>query len=395
VIPPGEMNVSLATDRSCDNRAMRRINCCSRRPGAGLRSSAVVVGLSTAMLLAGSAATSPAKASTASSRLPSGLSYLKGIGALNGVAFTSAKNGWAVGSGSRGTLILHWNGSRWAAAPIPRTARSGFLYAVAATSADNAWAVGCLYQGGWDKTLILHWNGTRWLQAPTLYATNAGVVYLQGVTATSPSDVWIVGYTGDSYSGDQTLLLHWNGKAWSQAPVYIQNGVLSAVAGSSARNIWAVGSNNGTVPLILHWHGSAWKQVHTPSAPAFTALSGVVAISKRDAWAVGSSATGIVIFHWNGNAWKRAHVPYVRGGAVLDGVGSVGRSNIWAVGYTGPKPLIMHWNGTTWKEVRTPDPPGQFTFAAVATTSADNAWAVGWNEANKYLIVHWNGKAWS
>jgi hypothetical protein len=349
------------------------------------------------MLLAGSAVSGPARASAASSRLPSAPSYRTGVGGLNGVAFTSARNGWAVGSGSRGTLILHWNGSRWADSPIPRTARSGWLYAVTATSADDAWAVGCLYENGWDKTLILHWNGRRWLQVRTLYATNGGVVSLQGVAATSARNVWVVGYTGDSYSGDQSYLLHWNGKRWSQASVYIQNGVLSAVAATSARDFWAVGTNNGTVALILHWNGKGWRQVRSPSAPAYTTLSGVTAVSQRDAWAVGSSATGIVIFHWNGSGWRRAQVPGAGGSAVLNAVASVCSSDIWAVGYTGAKsrPLAMHWNGTTWEQVPAPNPAGSFMLAAVAATSASNAWAVGWNEATKYLIAHWDGKFWS
>jgi hypothetical protein len=98
------------------------------------------------------------------------------------VAVTSARNGWAVGYGKHGTLILHWNGSHWAAAHLPRTARSGALNAVATTSAGTAWAVGSLVQGEWIKTLILRWNGTEWSQAPTLISTNGGTVDLLGVT---------------------------------------------------------------------------------------------------------------------------------------------------------------------------------------------------------------------
>ena len=346
------------------------------------------------MLFAGTAATSSAAASAASTELPSAPAYLKGNGTLCGVAVTSAKNGWAVGSGKGGTLILHWNGSHWAAAPIPSTARSGVLNAVAATSARNAWAVGSIYQSGWAKTLILHWNGTKWSRAPTLIATNGGVVNLQGVATTSPDSTWVVGYTGNSQTGDQPLILHWNGKAWTQVSNSIQDAVLNAVAATSARNAWAVGSINGLRPLILHWNGSAWKQVRGPSAPSFTTLSGVAAVSARNAWAVGSSGNGIVIFHWNGSAWKPDHGPRRRGGG-LNGVAPVSSSNVWAVGYAGPKPLIVHWNGATWKQKPSPDPAKSFVLAAVAATSARNAWTVGWNAAGKYLILRWNGKSWS
>jgi hypothetical protein len=40
----------------------------------------------------------------------------------------------------------------------------GGLSAVDATSATNAWAVGTY---GTFKTLILHWDGTAWTQVPS------------------------------------------------------------------------------------------------------------------------------------------------------------------------------------------------------------------------------------
>ncbi len=76
-----------------------------------------------------------------------------GDDSLAGVAATSARNAWAVGSQGNHTLILHWDGRAWKRARRPRIA--GVLDSVAATSARNAWAVGAIG----SKTLILHWNG--------------------------------------------------------------------------------------------------------------------------------------------------------------------------------------------------------------------------------------------
>jgi hypothetical protein len=39
-------------------------------------------------------------------------------GALFRVTVLSARDAWAVGSGS-GALIEHWNGTRWSATPVP------------------------------------------------------------------------------------------------------------------------------------------------------------------------------------------------------------------------------------------------------------------------------------
>jgi hypothetical protein len=82
------------------------------------------------------------------------------------VAATSASNIWAVGdedvSGAISTLILHWNGKTWArvSSPNPFCATCDSLTGVAASSTKNAWAVGTLNAGG--EVVILHWNGTRW-----------------------------------------------------------------------------------------------------------------------------------------------------------------------------------------------------------------------------------------
>jgi membrane carboxypeptidase/penicillin-binding protein PbpC len=37
---------------------------------------------------------------------------------------------------------------------------------------------------------------------------------LDAITVVSAKDAWAVGYTG-TYAIDRTLLLHWNGEAWS------------------------------------------------------------------------------------------------------------------------------------------------------------------------------------
>ena len=37
---------------------------------------------------------------------------------------------------------------------------------------------------------------------------------LNGVAATAPGNAWAVGYTG-TFDRAKTLILHWNGKAWS------------------------------------------------------------------------------------------------------------------------------------------------------------------------------------
>jgi hypothetical protein len=140
-------------------------------------------------------------------------------------------------------LILHWSGRAWAqmASPNPAAARDNDLSAVGASSARNAWAVGDIDSGSTMKTLILHWNGRRWARV----ASPSGVAsddFLGGVYVTSASDAWAVGVrtAGLKRIG---LLLHWNGEKWQHltAPRVGDLDSLFAVGASSATNVWAVG----------------------------------------------------------------------------------------------------------------------------------------------------------
>jgi hypothetical protein len=130
-------------------------------------------------------------------------------------------------------------------------------------------------------------------------------------------------------------------------------------------------------------------------------LTGVSAVSRSDAWAVGSyTAAGhsyILGLHWNGRSWARTPLPSIRGS--LNGVSGVSRSDVWAVGQTSRSSLILHWSGSRWRQVPSPS-PGQLstTLSAVAGTSATNAWAVGEadnDSGGQVLILHWDGTNWT
>jgi len=222
---------------------------------------------------------------------------------LSGVAATSASNAWAVGfyptAGAVGrTLVVRWNGTRWAQVPSPNpggASGTNRLSGVAATSASNAWAVGTYVNGGAYRTLTLHWDGKAWTKVPSPNA-GSGNNTLLGVAATSATNAWAVGY----YAGPtatRTILEHWDGKSWTMisGPNPGASGsTLSGVAATSASDAWAVGFYvNGTgvsLGLLEHWTGTSWKQVPSPSPGSSTnARYGVAATSASNAWAVGNS----------------------------------------------------------------------------------------------------------
>jgi hypothetical protein len=60
----------------------------------------------------------------------------------------------------------------------------------------------------------------------------------------------------------------------------------------------------------LWWNGSGWKRIPSPSPGATASLSAVAATSARNAWAVGSTSAAnhgnpeTLILRWNGKAWS-------------------------------------------------------------------------------------------
>ena len=182
---------------------------------------------------------------------------------LTAVAATSAASAWAVGTYSNGTvyqtLIEHWDGTRWATVPSPSPGpASNELAAVAATSTSNAWAVGVYFNGIAYQTLIERWNGTMWKRMPGPNPSPSSNE-LTGVAAISATNAWAVGryINGSVY---RTLIAYWNGTTWTRQPSPDPAGparsdALDGVAATSATNIWAVGFyDDGTAfqPLALH-----------------------------------------------------------------------------------------------------------------------------------------------
>ena len=200
--------------------------------------------------------------------------------------------------------------------------------------------------------------------------------FLQAVKALSPSNAWAVGYYCSASCGkfgevDRSLILHWNGVRWSKvrSPNPGTQNNLSGVEAVSARDAWAVGTTlnpvKGMRPLFLHWNGKTWSN-DSPVLANVVDVSAVSAISATEAWAVGSQIN-------------------VRTGAFGT--------------------LIMRWNGKHWSKVSSPSPSKRANLYGVSASSPTNAWAVGGYcvthcspsqpPVDHSLIMHWNGKTWS
>lgn len=146
-------------------------------------------------------------------------------------------------------------------------------------------------------------------------------------------------------------------------------------------------------------------------------LSGVAALSQRDAWVVGSYSNGAngadrtLVEHWNGANWSVIASPNVgSGNNSLEAVTAISATNMWAVGLFNMKkdvsqPLIEHWDGVRWQVVSGPEVKNSTGVAdsllmGVTAIAPDDIWAVGSYNSGTIgpflpIYEHWNGIKWS
>ncbi len=193
--------------------------------------------------------------------------------------------------------------------------------------------------------------------------------------------------------------------------------VLSAVSASSPSDIWAVGytrdygnADNTARTLAIHWDGQQWKIAPTPNPyNGNNYLDGVITLGPNDAWAVGDTGTsanpGTLLFHWDGNAWTPGNLPPLDpSGSSLYGMAALAPNNIWAVGVMGnqdfSRGIILHYDGSQWgiHKSFTEDRFPSIVYG-VAARSANDVWAVGATGSAtagiRGLIAHWDGKTWT
>ena len=233
---------------------------------------------------------------------------------------------------------------------------------------------------------------------------------LMGISAASDNDIWAVGYSYSNGVPYQAFIEHWNGAAWSLQPNGTIGAGLSGVVTISGKNAWAVGSLYSQT-LVEHWNGSYWGIYATPNPGQEDYFTGVAATSANDVWAVGyyfnsSNTRQTLVEHWDGTNWSIVASPNVGPNFnSLYSVSAIAPNNAWAVGDVYDiqtnieQPLVEHWNGSTWSVVSTPSLLSDY-FQGITAISANDIWAVGTNlvnsSTNNYpLTEHWNGSSWS
>jgi hypothetical protein len=324
------------------------------------------------------------------------------VNELHSISALAENDVWAVGVSYNtertlsSSLIEHWNGSRWSVVPSPNPSSTlNILYGVAAVAPNDVWAVGYAATAS-SGAVIMHWNGSVWSVVPnppsSIFMSN-----LLALAVISPNDIWAVG-SGRIGDEDATLTLHWNGAAWSfvsspNVTPEVDN-TLSGVAAVAANDVWAVGTQQPTSltdphTLILHWNGAAWSIVASPNDGGNNVdnhLLAAAAVASNDVWAVGFSGFGTLAEHWDGTSWSVVQTPGIRGAEplFLPSVIALSSNNVWAVGeffqtrISLSRTLTEQWNGTSWVVAQSPNFGSDHNeLFGVEATSAGTLWAVG------------------
>jgi hypothetical protein len=335
---------------------------------------------------------------------PESISYT-----LSGIGTSSRSNAWAVGywhdhvQNRSGPLVEHWDGRRWTATELPNTSDHGQLREVAVVSRVDAWAVGHTQVNGEAMApLIVRWDGATWTQVPSPNPDSYGTI-LYDVHATSPTDVWAVGYYSSvpDDGSERTLILHWDGSAWSIVPSPNQGSIgsyLEGVTALSSNDAWAVGwyfpGDIDAATLALNWDGASWTIVPTPNpGTGWNGFGDAAMLGADDVWAVGgyNQVGGLdgapLVQHWDGTAWGVGAFPASRDGGLNDVVAVSGGKLIAVGADLAARSLTALWDGEQWRSIRSPNPGSANTLMAVAATSPTNVWAAG-SDGDGSLTLH-------
>ena len=248
--------------------------------------------------------------------------------AVSGIWGTGPSDVWAVGwleleGRSYEPRTWHYDGSQWSVV----TALAGVQFThVSGTSKDDVWLYGSEY---WltsfgAKESVRHWNGQHWetvdfpYYKPPLWITPAGDAwvaytwcsqwdYVSRICMRSTGAIEQVAGLGKS---------SWNG-----------NWAVSAIWGQSSVDLWAVGGfTDGPGGLIAHRSEAGWAKVEITVPEQLSAISGSGA---NDVWAVGEHGA---VLHFDGQRWTRERSGAARS---LGAVFALPEGDVLAVGTRG------------------------------------------------------------
>lgn len=165
-------------------------------------------------------------------------------------------------------------------------------------------------------------------------------------------------------------------KVFSLAALH-ERAAFTAIHGTSAQDVWAVGADDGQGPLVLHYGPAGWTRHDSGVRGDFW---WVQALSEDDVYFAGSDSH---VVHFDGSSFERIPAPGL-GKHIVFGLWAAGEDDLYAVGAVGTRHgFIWHYDGEEFVEIPVPadvkmgDSSDVPPFFKVAGTSSDDIWIVG------------------
>jgi len=170
------------------------------------------------------------------------------------------------------------------------------------------------------------------------------------------------------------------GGGWQPIPIASGVGVMNALWGRSATDVWGVGPGGG----VYHYDGTMWSVVAT-GLPSTTTqnlqLYTLGGTATGELWALG---TGGQVLHFDGQTWTvsaSAATSTIRGLWVHDA------DDIWACGQNG---VVQRWTRAAGWAQLTARPPVVMDYRTIWGTSPTDVWIVSGTSST----FHYDGAAW-
>lgn len=219
------------------------------------------------------------------------------------VATAGPRDAWMSGEDTGGLVIRRWNGSAWNRVPFGLTDDDGRLEGNAVAAAGGrAWVTVTGTFGGQLQSRVAAWTGRGWTYLPNV----DGVAwFLNEIEAAGRDAVWVAGNS----NGRRASLHQWNGSRWIDRLPDRSDLQITDLKVVSRTNVWVMAQSRvpapgeyGT-PVLLHWNGRSWTE---RTVPDLTGTGPLSVASGNEVWMVGQRPEG--------PAGQTAYVRFTRSG---------------------------------------------------------------------------------
>jgi hypothetical protein len=239
------------------------------------------------------------------------------------VAATAGKRAWVFAWGEYAELgtselsAVEWTGTSWSS--VHNFPGSPSLGAAIASGPDDVWGFGTT--GSRNQTpWAVHYNGKSWSQVTI-------PVSVSQASGSAVAGDWVTGTV--AAQPRRVEILHWSKGAWRNVPlpaISVPKGgqmLPGFIAAATDASVWAsllVGPPTGTghvTTVLLHWNGTAWSKVPLPKG---VNVYGLASDGHGGSWVAsytvnepGVLLAGLVMYHYSYGHWTRVAVPVKSG----------------------------------------------------------------------------------